>query len=230
MTCLLVFLGASDSTSLWGKKIELSGQTCLWQLQQGTVPALENATVCTLLRLRFGTAWTAFVYKAPGQRNIELGLQGTLSHLSIWLFGQEQRLKANLKLDEWYSICLSWCSHEHRLWVTVNAASHAEVYPTSFQPRHLAPGGTLTLGVSHYTDASGEVKAERGNNLLGEIGLFKIWASAWTAEELEKMNCVDGDVVSWDTKRWRYNCPPVADSSLKCGKYKVKSVPLARSK
>lgn len=230
MTCLLVLLGASDSTSLWGKKIELSGPTCLWQLQRGVIPALENATVCTLLRLRFGAPWTAFVYKAPGQTDIELGLQGTLSHLSIWLFGKEQRVKAHLKLHEWYSICLSWCSREHRLRVVVDAASHAELSPSSFQPRHLAPGGTLTLGVSHYIDASGEVKAERGNNLLGEIGVFKVWASAWTAEELEKMNCVDGDVVSWDTKQWRYSCPAVADSRLKCGKYKAKPVPLALRK
>lgn len=212
---------ASVSTGLWGKKIELSGQTCLWQLQRGVVPALDDVTVCTLLRLRFGTAWTAFVYKAPGQRDIELGLQGTLSHLSIWLFGQEQRLKADLRLREWYSICLSWRSREHRLQVIVNAANHAEVSPSSPQPKRLAPGGTLTLGVSHYVDASGEVKAERGNNLLGEIGLFKMWASAWTAEELEEMKCVDGDVVSWDTKQWEYSCPPVKDSSLKCGKYNV---------
>lgn len=224
------FSGASVSTSLWGKKIELSGQTCLWQLRHDVVAALDDVTVCTLLRLRFGAAWTAFVYKAPGQREIELGLQGTLCHLSIWLFGQEQRLKADLKLHQWYSICLSWCSHEHRLQVLINASSHAEVSPNSPQPKRLAPGGTLTLGASHYVDTSGEVKAERGNNLLGEIGLFKMWASAWTAEELEKMNCVDGDVVSWDTKQWEYSCPPVSDSSLKCGKCNVKPVPLALRK
>lgn len=224
MISTLVFPGASVSTSLWGKKIELSGQMCMWQLQRGMVPALDNVTVCTLLRLRFGTAWTAFVYRAPGQRDIELGLQGTRSHLSIWLFGQEHRLKADLKVHEWYSICLSWCSHEHRLRVIVNAASHAEVSPSSPQPKRLAPGGTLTLGASHYVDGSGEVKAELGNNLLGEIGVFKMWASSWTAEELENMRCVDGDVVSWDTKQWDYNCPPVTDSSLKCGKYSNKSL------
>lgn len=222
MTCLLVFPGASVSTSLWGKKIELSGPSSLWQLQSGVVPDLDNVTVCTLLRLRFGTEWTAFIYKAPGQSDIELGLQGTLSHLSIWLFGQEQRLKADLKLHEWNSICLSWCSHEHRFRVIVNAASHADLSPRSPQPKRLAPGGTLTLGAPHYVDPSGEVKAERGNNLLGEIGLFKMWASAWTAEDLEEMKCVDGDVVSWDTKQWQYSRPPVTDSSLKCGKYKVK--------
>lgn len=228
--CLLVFPGASVSTSLWGKKIDLSDQTCLWQLQGGVVPALEEVTVCTLLRLRSGTAWTAFVYKAPGQRDIELGLQGSLSHLSVWLFGQEQRLKADLRLHEWYSICLSWRSHEHRLRVIVNAASHAEVSTSSSQPKRLAPGGTLTLGASHYVDASGEVKVERRNHLLGEIGLFKVWASAWTAEELEQMNCVDGDVVSWDTQQWEYSCPPVTDSSLKCGKYSAKPVCVALSK
>lgn len=219
MTWRLVFPGATISTSLWGKKIELSDQTCLWQLQRGSIPALEQINVCTLLRLRVGPAWTAFVYKAPAQRNIELGLQGTLSHLSIWLFGQEQRLKADLKLNEWYSICLSFCSHTPSLRVILNGTSLGGVSPKFPQRKALSPGGTLTLGVSHYVNASGEVKAESGNNLLGEIGLFKMWADIWFTEELEEMKCVDGDVVSWDIRQWDYSCPPVSDSSLKCGKY-----------
>lgn len=202
----------------------------MWQLQPGVVPALEELSVCMLLRLNFATPWTGFVYKAPGQRGIELGLQGSRAHLSVWLFGKEQRLKAELKPHEWYSICLSWCSHEQTLQVMINSTSRARVSLSSFQPKRLAPGGTLTLGASHYVDASGEVKAESGSNLLGEISLFRMWANKRMAQELGEQSCIDGDVVSWDTKQWKYSCLPVTDSSLHCGRYNIKPVCVTRHK
>lgn len=196
----------------------------MWQLQPGLVPALEELTVCTLVRLSFGTTWTGFVYKPPGRRDIELGLQGTRTHLSIWLFGKERRLSADLKLHDWHSICLSWSGHGQRLRVMVNATSEAEVALIPPGPRRLAPGGSLTLGTSHYLDASGQVKAEAGSELLGEIGSFRMWAGERRPEELEELECADGDVVSWDSKQWKHSCPPVADGSLKCGKYNIQPV------
>ncbi|TKS72207.1 G-protein coupled receptor G4 [Collichthys lucidus] len=112
-------------------------------LQPGiVVPALEELSVCMILRLRFGTEWTGFVYKAPGQSHIELGIRGTSTHLV-----------------------------------------------------QLTPNGTLTLGVSHYVNSNGVVEPETGNNLLGEISLFRMWAREWSAEELRGHRCADGDVL-----------------------------------
>ncbi|XP_045885937.1 uncharacterized protein LOC123957286 [Micropterus dolomieu] len=154
MTGLSVCLlgpAVSASTSLWGKKLQFIGRPCLWQLRpDAVVPALEELSVCVLLRLQFATEWTGFVYKAPGGRQIELGLQGT--------------------------------------------------------------------------DSNGKVQPEMGNNLLGEIGLFRVWAREWSAEELRGQSCADGDVVSWDLRQWKFDCPPEYDNNLHCAwsLYKIK--------
>lgn len=211
---------ASASNSLWGKKLQFKGRPCVWQLQPGAVvPALEELSVCVLLRLNFGTEWTGFVYKAPGGRSIELGLRGTGAHLSVWLFGEELPLERELKLEEWYSICLTWSGQARRLRVYVNGTSQTEVFVNPILPQQLAQNGTLTLGVTHYVDTNGEVQKENGKELLGEIGLFRMWAREWSAEELRGKNCADGDVVSWDLRQWKHNCPPEPDRNLHCGKY-----------
>lgn len=213
---------SSVSSSLWGKKIQFRGRPCVWQLQPGSVvPPLKELSVCILLRLNYGTKWTGFVYKAPGQRPIELGLQGTSSSLSVWLFGEEQHLDWELKLSEWYSVCLTWSGRDRRLRVYVNGNIQTEASVNPVLPQQLAHNGTLTLGVSHYVDACGEVKAESGNNLLGEIGLFRMWDREWSVDEMKEQSCVDGDVVSWDTKQWKYSCPPQPDNNLYCGKYRT---------
>ncbi len=170
-----------------------------------------------LLRLNFGTKWTGFVYKAPGERQIELGLCGTSTQMTASLFGEELHLQRELKLNEWHSICLTWSGQTQRLRVYINGTSHKE---QSVKPiQQLAQNGTLTLGVSHYVDANGEVQAESGTDLLGEIGLFRMWAREWSPEELTGQSCADGDVVSWDTQQWKYKCTPKPDDNLHCGEY-----------
>lgn len=220
---VFVVPGASVSSSLWGNKILFSGRPCVWELQPGTVvPALEELSVCILLRLKYGTEWTGFVYKAPGQRRVELGLQGTSARLDVWLFGEKQRLERELKLHEWHSVCLTWSGRDRRLRVYVNGTSQHEASVNPILPQQLAQNGTLTLGVSHYVDAYGNVKAETGSNLLGEIGLFRMWAREWSAEEMRGQSCADGDVVSWDTRQWKYGCPPEPDNNLYCGKCRMR--------
>ncbi|XP_044061882.1 adhesion G-protein coupled receptor G4 isoform X2 [Siniperca chuatsi] len=216
---------ASASTSMWGKKLKFIGRPCLWQLQPDVVvPALDELSVCMLLRLTVGTEWTAFVYKAPAGRHIELGLRGTGSQLAVWLFGEEWHLERELKLHEWHSICLTWSGRARMLRVYINGTSQHEPSMNPLQPQQLAQNGTLTLGVSHFIDPNGEVQPESGNNLLGEIGLFRIWAREWSAEELRGQSCADGDVVSWDLRQWNYKCPPESDNNLHCAwsLYKIK--------
>ncbi|XP_060904380.1 adhesion G-protein coupled receptor G4 isoform X2 [Labrus mixtus] len=215
---------ASDSNSLWGKKLKFIGRPCLWQLHPNTaVPALNELTVCILLRLKLLTEWTGFDYKAPGRRSIELGLQGKGRKGSVWLFGRKVPLTKELKSDKWYSVCVTWSGRAQRLRVYIDGDKELEASVAPLSPQHLAPNGTLTLGVSHYV-LNSEVQEEDGKGLLGDIGLFRMWAREWSAEEMREKSCSDGDVVSWDLRQWKYNCPPEPDSHLHCAwsLYKIK--------
>ncbi|XP_067455735.1 adhesion G-protein coupled receptor G6 [Thunnus thynnus] len=222
----LCLLGStSASTSLWGKTLHFKGRPCVWQLQpDAVVPALKELSVCVLLRRSYATTWTGFIYKAPGGRNIELGLGGTGAELSVWLFGEEWLIKKELKLHKWHSVCLTWSGKAQRLRIYVNGNSQHEATVNPIPPKQLAQNGTLTLGVSHYVDKNGEVQRENGKDLLGEIGLFRMWAREWSAEELKRQSCADGDVLSWDLRQWKYNCPPEPDNNLHCAwsLYKIK--------
>ncbi|XP_059201485.1 adhesion G-protein coupled receptor G4-like [Centropristis striata] len=220
LSSLLLGSTASTSTSLWGKKVQLKGRTCIWQLQPDVViPALAELSVCMLIRRSYDTDWTGFDYKAPGGIYTELGLGGTAGQMTVWLFGEKQILKSNMKLHEWQSVCVTWSGPAQRLQVYINGTRLLEAPVSPKTPRKLAPGGTLTLGVSHYVAASGEVKPETGKELLGDIGLFRIWAREWSAVELSGPSCADGDVVRWDLQHWRHGCPAVPDSTIHCGKY-----------
>ncbi|XP_041845968.1 adhesion G-protein coupled receptor G4 [Melanotaenia boesemani] len=129
-----------------------------------------------------------------------------------------------LKPNEWYSICITWSGRAQRLRVYINGAILYEE-PLDPIPQILDPNGTLTLGVSHFVDTNGEVRPESGTNLLGEVGLFMIWSKEFRSEELRRMNCVDGDILSWDLRHWKYDYPPEPDYSLHCAcsHYKIKA-------
>ncbi|XP_023277381.1 adhesion G-protein coupled receptor G4-like isoform X1 [Seriola lalandi dorsalis] len=230
VVCLCVqisvcLLAASADASLWGKKVHFTGRPCLWQLQpDAVVPALKELSVCMLLRHNLLTEWTGFAYKAPGGRNIELGLGGKDAQLTVWLFGNAKHLQWELKSNEWSSVCLTWSGRARRLRTYINGTIILEAPLNPSLPQRLAPNGTLTLGVSHYVDADGKVQPETGNELFGEIGLFRIWAREWSGEELKSHSCADGDVVRWHLRQWKYSCPPKPDNSLHCAwsRYKIK--------
>ncbi|KAM9835495.1 adhesion G-protein coupled receptor G2 isoform 2-T2 [Syngnathus typhle] len=212
--CLLA--SSSDSSSLWGKKVHFRHRPCVWQLHPDTVvPPLQKLSVCMLLRRSNDTEWTAFVYKAPGSQHVDLGLKGTGSQLVVLLFGQEWSLDLQLPVQQWFSVCLTWSGRSSRLCLFLNGTMRSEAFLEKAQ-QHLAQNGTLTLGVSHYVDASGAVQVENRNNLLGEISQFRMWASEWSEEELRRRTCADGDVVSWDLRQWKHDCPAEKDDNLRC--------------
>ncbi|XP_019718863.1 adhesion G-protein coupled receptor G4 isoform X2 [Hippocampus comes] len=214
--CLLS--SPSSSSSLWGQKIHFGFRPCVWQLHPDTVvPPLRNLSVCMLLQRAYDTEWIAFVYKAPGSRHVELGLGGTGTQLVVWVFGQEWRLDLELNVLQWYSVCLTWSGGPNRLQVFLNGTMRSEAsFANVIADQHLGHNGTLTLGMSHYVDASGAVKVEKGNNLIGAIGQFRMWSSDWNEEELGRRMCADGDVVSWDLRHWKHDCPLEKDASLHC--------------
>nr|XP_040029884.1 adhesion G-protein coupled receptor G4 [Gasterosteus aculeatus aculeatus] len=222
LVCLcLQLLGSraasSASTSLWGKKLLFRARPCMWQLQRGAAaPELEELSACMLLNRTHGSGWTGFDYKPPGGGPEVLGLEGTGTQLSVWLFGEKHNLPTGLKLNERHTVCLTWSGPARRLRVYVNGTREYNASVSPELPRRLALSGTLTLGQSHFINAAGEVKPVSGTDLLGEIALFRVWAREWSAEELRGHSCADGDVVRWDLSQWRHNCPPEPDDRLHC--------------
>ncbi|XP_061581599.1 adhesion G-protein coupled receptor G4 [Cololabis saira] len=218
--------GTSASTSLWGEKVQFNDPPCMWQLHpEVVVPALNELSVCVLLRGSSLAQWTGFVYKAPGKNHIELGLAATSERLTVWLFGQFWQLPKVLKLNEWHSICLTWSSKARRLRFYINEKIKLDVNVDPGLPQQLAHNGTLTLGQSHYVGADGNVWPEYGNNLQGEIGLFRMWGKEWSPMEVRRLGCADGDVLSWDLRQWKHDCPLTPDDSLHCewSRYKIKT-------
>ncbi|KAL6117451.1 adgrg4 [Pungitius sinensis] len=208
---------SSASTSLWGKKLQFRARPCLWQLQRGAVvPELEELTACMLLNRTHGSGWTGFDYKPPGGGPRVLGLEGTGTQTSAWLFGERHDLARGLKLNEWHAVCLTWSGRARRLRIYVNGANEYDAAVSPGLPRRLALSGTLTLGQSHFINAGGEVQPVSGTDLLGEIGLFRMWAREWSGEQLRGRSCADGDVVRWDLSQWKNNCPPEPDHRLQC--------------
>ncbi|XP_017263583.2 adhesion G-protein coupled receptor G4 [Kryptolebias marmoratus] len=230
--CLLTFVSvcplvsASASTSLWGQKLKFIPSGCWWQLQpKVVVPALTELSVCTRLKLTLTADWTAFDYKAPRLQRKELRLEGTRSELTVWLFGLKYQFDKALSLNEWHTICLTWSDQDQKLGLYVDrlVLGETRLPPWVHRPRQLAQNGTLTLGMSHFVQGNGELKLENGNKLIGEISLFRIWGRKRSAEELNRLDCAEGDVASWDLQQWIGRCPHEPDSSLYCGwsQYKI---------
>ncbi|XP_045081554.1 adhesion G-protein coupled receptor G4 [Coregonus clupeaformis] len=208
----------SPSPSLWGKKAVFLGRPCVWQLgKECVMPPLEELSVCVHLRRKIATAeWTGFVYKAPGERQVELGLAGRGGLLVAWLFGQEWSVPEDLPLERWHNVCLTWSINPERLRLYINGSSRLDAHVNASLPRRLAHNGTLTLGVSHNI-VDGVMEFEDGKNFLGDISLFRMWGREQTAEELRAHSCADGNVVSWDTRDWDYQtCLLEDDFSLQC--------------
>lgn len=179
---------------------------------------MNELSVCSLVRLNHRGPWTGFVYRAPEEGNIELGLQGTRSSLDVWLLGKKVRVETKLEQNQWYSICITWSSQAQRLHVYINGINQSKLSAGPSRPRPLALNGTLTLGVSHYVNAARRVMMEDGSELPGEIGRFRMWSRERSPEELSGRICEDGDALNWDPEQWRYGCSPEHDQHFRCGK------------
>lgn len=55
------------------------------------------------------------MYHHPGVQCAELGLGGRSGRLVVWLFGTEWTTpRVNLRLSQWYSLCLTWTQTKDR--------------------------------------------------------------------------------------------------------------------
>ncbi|KAL6480239.1 hypothetical protein MHYP_G00112720 [Metynnis hypsauchen] len=222
-SCLLC--SASTNPSLWGQKVAFLGHSCYWQLSKTcTVPPLEELSVCVDLWRQITTsAWTAFVYKKPGELDIELGLAGKGGNLKAWLFGNEWTVAYDLPLQNWHTVCLTWSNHTRRFQLIVNGSVGLSSKLNDLAPSTLAPNGTLTLGVTH-SFVGGVMNFETGTNFMGEITMFRMWQQELNPQQLAEWKCVSGNVVTWSKNDWEYHgCLPITDNRLKCewSKYRI---------
>ncbi|XP_022539969.2 adhesion G-protein coupled receptor G4 [Astyanax mexicanus] len=215
---------ASTNPSLWGQKAAFLGHSCYWQLSQTcNVPSLQELSVCVDLWRQIVTSWTAFVYKKPGELDIELGLAGKGGNLKAWLFGTEWTVAYDLPLQQWHTVCLTWSNRSRELQLIVNGTVGLRAHVHDSAPSNLAPNGTLTLGVSHSV-IGGIMDIETGTNFIGEMTMFRMWRQELSPQQLVDLKCVSGNVVTWSRNDWEYpGCPPVTDNKLKCewSKYQI---------
>lgn len=211
--------GGSVGDSLHSKKAKLADHACFWKLKPATgVHALNELSVCALVRLNHRRPWTGFVYKTPGRKNIELGLQGTSSSLDVWLLGKKARVETKLEPHQWHSICITWSRRVRRLHVYINGINLSRISPGPGPARPLALNGTLTLGMFHDADDARQVTMEDGSELLSAIGQFKMWNRERSPEELSGQICGDEDALNWDLANWRQGCSSEPDQRFGCGK------------
>ncbi|XP_070700179.1 adhesion G-protein coupled receptor G4-like [Pempheris klunzingeri] len=227
----LSLLGSAASTmkqvpqlSLWGKVVHFTSGCSHWRLRpQVSIPALQELTVCFNLKfeVQASSPWTAFMYRHPDAQYAELGLGGKFGRLVVWLFGTEWTTpQINLRLSQWYSLCLTWTHTEDRpaLYVNGNPVDIMADTPPSMTPSccKLAPNGTLTLGAAHLL-VNGNIQLIPFTGLLGKVSVFRLWGRERSKEEVTSLKCTEGDLVRWERDNWDAQvCAAVSDSSLKC--------------
>uniref|UniRef100_A0A3P9P1X6 Pentaxin n=1 Tax=Poecilia reticulata TaxID=8081 RepID=A0A3P9P1X6_POERE len=209
--CLSILMSLCPLNSGKIKSIVQSSTFEVWSYfgLHTSVPALTDLSVCIRLKRTSSAQWTGFLYRSTERK--ELGLEGNNANFKIWLFGKQYPVHQEVSSKKWHSICLTWSGKNQRLNVYLNEPTVENIFFYSDDAhQQLAQNGTLTLGVSHSVLPNGELKPESGNNLLGEIGLFRMWGKEWSAEEVSSLGCADGDVVSWDLRQWKYDSTLVA--------------------
>ncbi|XP_051258099.1 adhesion G-protein coupled receptor G4 [Dicentrarchus labrax] len=215
--------------SLWGNVADFNINCSHWSLKpQVSIPALHELTVCFNLKFKVMASlpWTAFMYRHPELKYPELGLEGKLGHLVVWLFGTKWTATlVDLRVSNWYSLCLTWTHTKDRPALYINgnsvdikAAHDVETTP-SISPSccKLAPNGTLTLGAPHIL-VNGNIRIIPFTGLLMKLSLFRLWGRERSKQEVTSLKCTEGDLVKWEGGDWDITgtCAPLPDSSLEC--------------
>ena len=196
-----------------------------WQLA-GSIPPLKELSVCVDIQRSITTPqWTVFMYSHPDRSHVDISLEGSDKHLFLWLFGTRWSTKFSIRLNVWYSVCITWSEFalSPRLYINGNPVEiHSIREPLTLSSRNIASDGYLTLGASHFI-LNNEIHAVTGTDFQGYLTLFRMWSEELPASQLK--HCVDGDVVRWDAEDWiTRGCAPVDDAHLQCGEFIFHSV------
>ncbi|XP_041949492.1 adhesion G-protein coupled receptor G4 [Alosa sapidissima] len=226
---ILVLHGTSliyaDPASLWGRKVDFMRYGCThWELAH-SIPSLKGLSVCVEIQRSILTPhWTVFMYSHPGLGHVDIGLKGRdnsltgENYLLLWLFGRVWSTTFKIRLNTWYSVCITWSevALSPRLYINGNSVdiSYSGEQSGTHTGNYIVADGHLTLGASHFLN-NGKMHLETGTDFQGNVTRFRMWNQELPVSQLEQ--CVDGNVVRWMAKDWHtHGCAPVDDTEHQC--------------
>ncbi|XP_038658437.1 adhesion G-protein coupled receptor G2-like [Scyliorhinus canicula] len=227
---ILLTVHQGRCTSLKGQKavFQLNAPDEYGTLSPGTsIPPLGSFTLCIDIKLRQSNrkGMTAFTYntdtkRKPSSRHHELGIMVANSKLIIWLFQQQINVGKNISLANWHALCLTWNGQTRETHVYVNKTG---VFSKTLNSDYrLGQNGSLVLGRKHSRGAD-RLKVDP-ETFVGDLYLFRLWDDAKGQQEISRLNCEDGNVITWESQQWDFIGSILEnDDSLPCRQQFLKS-------
>uniref|UniRef100_UPI00398F461E adhesion G-protein coupled receptor G2-like isoform X21 n=1 Tax=Pristiophorus japonicus TaxID=55135 RepID=UPI00398F461E len=218
---ILVTVHQATSTSLKGKKavFQPDARNEYGTLSPGTnIPSLGSFTLCIDMRFKQNTkkGMVAFTYNTNANSNPhhELGIMVKENKLTIWLFLKKLEVHKGLSLDNWHSLCLTWNGQTNEALVYVNKSM---VFRETLKQNHrLGQNGSLVLGRKHKQKAD-RLEVDFKMAFVGDLYLFRLWDHAKGVQSISRLNCEDGNVITWDSQQWDFRGLNLeSDASLPC--------------
>uniref|UniRef100_UPI00398E706C adhesion G-protein coupled receptor G2-like isoform X3 n=1 Tax=Pristiophorus japonicus TaxID=55135 RepID=UPI00398E706C len=225
---ILVTVHQATSTSLKGKKavFQPDARNEYGTLSPGTnIPSLGSFTLCIDMRFKQNTkkGMVAFTYNTNANSNPhhELGIMVKENKLTIWLFLKKLEVHKGLSLDNWHSLCLTWNGQTNEALVYVNKSM---VFRETLKQNHrLGQNGSLVLGRKHKQKAD-RLEVDFKMAFVGDLYLFRLWDHAKGVQSISRLNCEDGNVITWDSQQWDFRGLNLeSDASLPCCQQFLKS-------
>lgn len=206
--CFLI----SDEMLHLNQKVRIRLSSQVGQLQDTNTPILFDFTVCLDLKRENRASQTAFSYCVEDDvLPPELGLS-FLGEEKIQVFhrGIEFTFQEELKIDTWYTVCLTWKNITRQLEVYVNGEGVNKFDTNTNDP--LRGRGSLVLGSNRFRKAG---IIGQSTNFVGELYNFQMWNYARSPNEMN--DCSEGNVFSWTKELWNFYTV-MEDNELRCGK------------
>ncbi|XP_072371625.1 uncharacterized protein [Scyliorhinus torazame] len=226
---ILLTVHQGRCTSLKGQKavFQLNAPDEYGTLSPGTsIPPLGSFTLCIDIRLRQSNrkGMTAFTYntdtkRKPSRHHHELGIMVANSKLIIWLFQQQINVGKNISLANWHSLCLTWNGQTRETHVYVNKT---RVFSKTLNSDYrLGQNGSLVLGRKHSRGPD-RLKVDP-ETFVGDLYLFRLWDDAKGQQAISRLNCEDGNVITWESQQWDFIGSILEnDDSLPCPSSQLK--------
>ncbi|XP_067853438.1 adhesion G-protein coupled receptor G6-like [Heptranchias perlo] len=187
-------------------------------LSEGThMPALTELTVCIDIYLTNSVReWAAMSYHIVGSGvDQELGIGSINDQLKVWLSGKPAEKYLRLSVNVWHTICFTWSNSTKALTVYLNGS---EITTSNIIASRVTPGGSLVLGQyqQSHSNAS-QIEFKKSWAFLGKLYYFRVWDHVKGSLELSKLDCSDGNVISWRTEHLNFTSNTLGnDSTLRC--------------
>ncbi|XP_056396116.1 adhesion G-protein coupled receptor G4 isoform X2 [Hyla sarda] len=221
MLILTIDLQTSTGTSsFWKKKANVFSKKTVGEVQYTEIPALSELTVCLDVFYENDAQSTAWSYCGQDGVNPELGFGRKENTLEVFHMGTVYAIKATLKQNIWYTVCLKWKRKTMQLKVYVNGT---RIYnTTTTEDRMLKSNGSLVLGATHTN--KGEIVVMDKTIMTGKLYNYQMWNYTRSDEEL--LGCNEGNLISWTKETWNFD-RTLEDVQLRCANASVIPTPEA---